>query len=113
MKNRVRITEYLEIDIDEEKWCCNRCGLLLGSARENYKKGCLVYDRDPTELYQAITKEALDYRPDFKWCRYVEYYCPDCGTLIEVDVLPHGHPIIHDIELDIDKLKAKYTQHKK
>jgi hypothetical protein len=27
-----------------------------------------------------------------------------------LDVLPPGHPIIHDIELDIDKLKAKYSK---
>ena len=110
MGRKIRITEYLDIDVDEEMWCCNRCQLPLISARQNYKKGCLVVDRDPTELYQPITNEEFDYRPDPKWCNYVEYYCPDCGTLIEVDVLPPGHPIIHDIELDIDKLKAKYAK---
>jgi len=106
---KVGITEYLDIDIDEEKWCCNRCDHNLISARENYKKGCLVYDRDPTELYQPITGEEFDYRPDPKWCAFVEYYCPECATLIEIDVLPPGHPIIHDIEIDIDKLKTKYS----
>ncbi len=31
-------------------WCCNRCGHELISARENYKKGCLVYIRkDPID----------------------------------------------------------------
>ena len=113
MGRKVRITEYLDIDVDEEMWCCNRCEVSLISARENYKKGCLVFGRDPTEVYQSVTKEQLDYRPDPKWCKYVEYYCPECGTLMEVDVLPPGHPIIHDIELDIDKLKAKCTNEEK
>jgi acetophenone carboxylase len=30
--------------------------------------------------------------------------------MIENEVLPPGHPITHDIELDIDKLKKKYNQ---
>ena len=47
MGQKVQITEYLDIDLETEKWCCNRCGRELISARENYKKGCLVYDRDP------------------------------------------------------------------
>ena len=53
MGKKVQITEYLDIDLDTEKWCCNRCGRELISARENYKKGCLVYDRDPG---QSITR---------------------------------------------------------
>lgn len=107
---KTRITECLDIDVDEEMWHCNRCGYSLISARENYKKGCLVYDQDPWEIWPSVTGEKLDYRPDPNWCRIVNYYCPGCGTLIELDVLPPGHPIIHDIELDIDKLKAKYSK---
>ncbi len=32
--------------------------------------------------------------------------------MIEVEALPPGHPITHDIELDIDRLKEKYVQAK-
>lgn len=39
MSYKVRITEYLDIDVDEELWYCNRCGYKLISARDNYKKG--------------------------------------------------------------------------
>ena len=49
--NRIRVTEYLDLDIDLEKWLCNRCGRELGAARESYKKGCLVYDRDPRQRF--------------------------------------------------------------
>ena len=48
------------------------------------------------------------YAPDPTWCRIVEYYCPQCGTLIENEYLPPGHPLTHDIELDIDKLKERH-----
>ena len=33
-KNRLRVTEYFDLDLDREQWMCNRCGCSLGSARE-------------------------------------------------------------------------------
>jgi len=105
---RIRITEYLDIDLEKEMWVCNRCGKELISARENYKKGCLVYERDPREIYRSIIEGQYTFAPDPTWCRIIEFYCPQCGTLIEVEALPPGHPITHDIELDIDALKKKH-----
>ncbi len=110
MGTKVRITEYLNIDIDEEMWCCNKCSRAIISARENYKKGCLIRDRDPREIWTPVSGEELDYCPDPQWCSIVEYYCPGCGTMVEVDVLPPGHPIVHDIAPDIDRLREKYTK---
>jgi acetophenone carboxylase len=105
---RVRITEYLDIDLEKEMWVCNRCGRELISARENYKKGCLVYERDPREIFRPVIDGVHTFAPDPKWCRILEFYCPQCGTMIEVEALPPGHPITHDIELDMDALKTKY-----
>ena len=108
---RRRITEYLEVDLERELWCCHHCGYELGSARENYKRFCLVYERDPREVHNPYTEGAkYDYTlaPDPDWCRIVEFYCPGCATLIEVEYLPPGHPLTHDIRLDIDALKARY-----
>lgn len=103
-----QITEYLDINLEKEMWCCHKCGYELISARENYKKGCLVYDRDPREIQRPRIKGEYTFAPDPEWQRFVEFYCPNCGTMIEVEALPPGHPITHDIELDIDKLKEKY-----
>jgi len=52
---------------------------------------------------------AFTFAPDPAWCRIIEYYCPGCATLLEVEYLPPGHPLTrHDIELDIDHLKAQF-----
>ena len=51
---RIPMTEYLEIDLETERWRCRRCGHDLGSARGNYKEGTLVYDRDPTEIHRPL-----------------------------------------------------------
>jgi acetophenone carboxylase len=103
----IRITEYLDLDLDREMWLCNRCGRELGSARENYKKGCLLYDRDPREIHPAIVPGAFSFSPDPLWVRIVEFYCPGCGVQLETEYLPPGHPITHDIELDLDSLRAR------
>ncbi|HKC80401.1 MAG TPA: acetone carboxylase subunit gamma [Gemmatimonadaceae bacterium] len=106
-QNRLRVTEYLDLDLDREEWKCNRCGHSLGSVRENYKKGCLVHDRDPGEIHPAIVPGPFNFSPDPLWVRIVEFYCPGCGTQVETEYLPPGHPITHDIEIDVEQLKEQ------
>jgi len=103
---KVRITEYLEIDLQSEQWCCQPCGHSLISANENYKKGCLVRERPLDEVHPPLVEEsAYSFCPDKDYCRLIEFYCPQCGVMIENEYLPPGHPITHDIELDIEALK--------
>lgn len=107
---KVRITEYLDVDLSTEMWCCNRCGKELGPASENYKKGCKVFARDPRTIHLPIVEEEkYNFAPDPDWCSYVEFYCPGCGTMIELEVLPPGHPITDDITLDLNKLRTKHA----
>ena len=107
---RIRMTEYLDLDLDSEMWHCNRCGRQLISARENYKQGCLLYNRDPREIHPPLIEGEYTFSPDPAWVRIVEFYCPGCGAQIETEYLPPGHPITYDIELDIDHLKARLAQ---
>ncbi|HXM62792.1 MAG TPA: acetone carboxylase subunit gamma [Terriglobales bacterium] len=104
---RIRMTEYLDLEIDQEQWICNRCEQVLGPARDNYKKGCLLYDRDPREIHAPIVEGQFSFSPDPLWVRIVEFYCPGCGTQIDTEYLPPGHPLTHDIEIDIDALKRR------
>jgi acetone carboxylase gamma subunit len=112
---RVLVTEYLRIDLNSERWECRRCNHVIGSARESYKRGLLVYDRDPREIHKPLLDPRLyarTYSPDPTWCRILEYYCPQCGTMLETEYLPPGHPPLHDIELDIDALKQQWSGRK-
>ena len=103
----IRITEYLDLDVGRELWMCNRCGHEIGSARDNYKRGCLLYDRDPREIHPPVVEESFSFSPDPLWVRVVECYCPHCGTQIETEYLPPGHPLTWDIEMDLDRLKER------
>jgi acetone carboxylase gamma subunit len=108
--NLIRMTEHLDLDVEEEMWHCHHCGHTLISARENYKKGCLVYNRDPREIHRPLLEGTFTFSPDPDWIRIIEFYCPSCGTQVETEYLPPGHPITHDIELDIDSLKARLAK---
>lgn len=105
------MTEYLEIDLKNETWCCRKCNHILGSARENYKEGLLVHARDPREIHQPIIDENqydFTFAPDPSWVQIVEYYCPECSAQVEVEYLPPGHPPLYDMQFDIDSLKERY-----
>jgi acetone carboxylase gamma subunit len=115
---KMRITESVSIDLDKEMWCCSRCNAEIYSARESYLKGCLVYERPANEIYGPpipIKQDAsvISYAPEPDFMRIVEFYCPNCGTMMTVQYLPPGHPIISEIELDIDKLKQRAAKKKK
>jgi acetone carboxylase, gamma subunit len=110
---RARITEYLVVDIESERWHCERCGHDLGSARDDYKRGCLVAERALEEVHPPVNGEgAFTFTPDATYCRLIEFYCPGCGVMIENEYLPPGHPLTRDIELDLDALRAKYGEGK-
>jgi len=107
VSGRIRITEYLDLALDSEQWMCNRCGRILAAARDSYKTGCLLYDRDPREIHPPIVEGQFSFAPDPLWVRIVEFYCPGCGTQIETEYLPPGHPITRDIEINLDALKQR------
>ncbi|MCC7414415.1 MAG: acetophenone carboxylase [Gammaproteobacteria bacterium] len=105
---KARITEYLDIDVEREQWCCNRCGAELGPARRNYKEGCLLAERPLEEVHPPLVEGGEhSFTFDREYCRLIEFYCPACGVLIDNEYLPPGHPVTHDIELDVDALKRR------
>ena len=102
-----RITENLDLDLTGRAWHCHHCGARLGPANEPYKHGCVVAARDPQEIWRPLVDAEITFSYTSTWCQLVEFYCPSCGWMIEVEVLPPGHPITHDIDLDLAALERK------
>ena len=72
----------------------------------------LVYDRDPTEIHRPLIDSGryeFTFAPDAAWCRILEFYCPGCGTQIEAEYLPPGHPPTYDMQIDVDALRAQWA----
>lgn len=109
---KVQVAEALGVSLDDERWLCWACERDLGSARANYKEGCLVAARDPREIHGETrpADNGLSFAPDPNWCRVVEFYCPGCATILDVEYLPVGHPLTHELEIDIDALKARFAE---
>ncbi len=108
---KVRTTEYLDIDLDKGTWVCHVCGHTLISATENYKRGCLVRERDPDEIMPPIyPSDEFNLGVAKGYGVFVEFYCPGCGTMVENELLPVGYPPTHDIEVDLEVLKAKHAE---
>lgn len=76
------------------------CGHEFGDYRRNWKLSSLIYVRDTREKLEEIYPGAKC--PDPNLCEVREYYCPGCGSLLKVESVPVGHPIIFDFLPDID-----------
>ena len=109
---KVLVTEYLRIDLESEQWECRASNRVHGPARENYKKFMLIHDRNPQEVHRPLLDPAryrFNFAPDPNVCVIYEFYCAECGTLVEAEYTVPGHMPIHDIELDIDALKRQWA----
>jgi acetophenone carboxylase len=104
---RIRVTEYVDLEVEDERWRCRVCEHDLGSARESYKHAARVHQRDPREVHNPVIEGEYTFAPDPAWVRIVEFYCPGCSTQVDTEYLPPGHPLTDDIQIDIDRLKAR------
>jgi acetone carboxylase, gamma subunit len=76
------------------------CGHEFGDYRHNWKLSALVHVRDTEEKINEIYPALMGCHPD--WMHLREYICPGCGTLLEVEAVPPGYPVVFDFEPDID-----------
>jgi acetone carboxylase gamma subunit len=76
------------------------CGNEFCDYRENWKLEALINVRDDAESLQEIYPEKMAGDPE--WNHLREYFCPGCRTLLEVEAVPPGYPVIHDFLPDLE-----------
>lgn len=76
------------------------CGCEFGDYRENWKTNALINVRDTEESLGEIYPGPRCPDPEKNEIR--EFYCPDCGTQLEVDAAPPGYPILVNFTPDIE-----------
>jgi N-methylhydantoinase B/oxoprolinase/acetone carboxylase alpha subunit len=97
-KEEIPLTPYVKIAKGEKGGkvaTCVQCGYAYCDAHENFKLYCLIYDRDPAEIYPG------SWAPKKDWMIFREFYCPGCGAQVEVEGTGVGTPIIHSVELKL------------
>lgn len=107
MTSLLHVAEYLDADLDAERWLCHTCGHDIAPLRGDYKRGLLVAERDPVEIHDPGVVGDYTFAPSSDWIRIIEFYCPKCGRQIECEYLPPGHPLTVDTELDVDSIKGR------
>jgi peptide/nickel transport system ATP-binding protein len=79
----------------------------------NWPTACAFADRCThaidacREVHPPLIEGEFTFAPNPEWIRILEFYCPGCGTQIETEYLPPGHPITHTTEIDLDSLKRR------
>ncbi len=83
-----------------------RCGHEFGDYRVNWKLKALIYVRDDEEKLAEVYR-GLE-QPDPEWMQLREYYCPGCGSQLEVEALPRGCPPDFEFLPDLDTFYSKW-----
>jgi acetone carboxylase, gamma subunit len=95
------LTEHLYIvQKDGQRIVKCDCGHEFGDWRCNWKLKALILARDTQESLEEIYPGLS--APDARLGEVREYVCPGCATLLKVETVPAGYPVIFDALPDID-----------
>ncbi len=76
------------------------CGHEFGDYRQSWKHNAVVYVRDTEESLGEIYPGPR--KCDVEWMGLREYYCPGCGTILEMEAVPPGYPVVFDFLPELD-----------
>ncbi len=82
------------------------CGHEFGDWRQNWKLSALIFSRDDKATLEEIYPGLKCPNPNF--CEVREFTCPNCSSLLKVEAVPVGHPIIFDALPDIDSFYKEW-----
>ncbi len=94
------------VDKDGERIVKCDCGHEFGDWRQNWKLFALIFSRDDTAKLEEVYPGLKCPNPTL--CEVREFYCPDCGSLLKVEAVPVGHPMIFDALPDIDNFYSEW-----
>lgn len=76
------------------------CGHEFCTFDQNWKLEALIYVRETDDDLREIYPKMMS--GDAEWNSLREYFCPGCKTLLEVEAVPTGYPVIHDFVPDLE-----------
>ncbi|MCH8813988.1 MAG: acetone carboxylase subunit gamma [Chloroflexi bacterium] len=85
-----------------------RCGQNFGDYRVNWKLNALIYVRDDAEKLNEVYRGRE--QPDSEWTQIREYYCPGCGSQLEVEGVPRGTPPDFEFLPDLDTFYREWLK---
>jgi acetophenone carboxylase len=101
----MQIHKYLELDPEAETIACRECSSTICDAGQNYREHSAMRTGPVTEagLPFVPPEDKLGQKTDLE---FREFFCPDCGVLLQTGFAREEDPILHDIDIDVDSLSA-------
>ncbi len=81
-------------------------GFEFGDYRRNWKLAARMFVRDTDATYGEIYPRLSHAHP--QWMELREFYDPIDGTLLWVDAVPPGYPIVHNFQPDLEGFYRKW-----
>ena len=82
------------------------CGHEFGDYRDNWKLKALIHvrksrkkSRKSIPIRELLIRNIVKSR---------EYYCPGCGTQLQVETVPFGYPVVFDFLPDLDSFYQEW-----
>ncbi len=76
------------------------CGQEFGDYRENWKLSASIRVRKTDAQLQELYPPLMHCNPD--WMELREFFCPGCCSMLEVEAVPPGYPIVFDFLPDLE-----------
>ena len=76
------------------------CGHEFGSYKVNWKLNAAIRVRNNDAGLQEIYPQMMHCDPE--WMELREYFCPGCWSLLEVEAVPPGYPVVFDFLPDLE-----------
>jgi acetone carboxylase gamma subunit len=83
-------------------------GFDFGDYRQNWKLKARTFVRNTDAAYREIYPELMHADP--RWMELREYYDPIDGTLLDVEAVPPGYPILHSFQPDLEAFYSKWLK---
>ena len=99
----MQIHKYLELDTDALTISCRQCGTELCGADQNYREHSAMRTGPVTDAGVPFVppEDKLGQKTDLE---FREFFCPDCGVLLQTEFAQEDDPLLHDIDIDVDSL---------
>lgn len=84
------------------------CGHEFGSYLENWKKKSRIRVRKTAAELEELYPQNMTSDPE--WVQLREFFCPGCFTMLDVESVPPGYPVIFNFLPDIDAFYQKWLR---
>ena len=81
-------------------------GYEFGDYHENWKLKARIFVRNTEATLHEIYPDMMHCTPG--WMELREYYDPLDGTMLEIEAVPPGYPIIHSFQPDLETFYEKW-----